>query len=75
MALAKSKTLLCKLTLRVCIAGSEQENGGESRQEERGEKDVEKEEIKRQRAVRDIKRGESVNRRKGIMNRGGRSEK
>lgn len=74
MAVARSKTLLCKLTLRVCIAGSERENGGESGQEGRGEKDVEKEEIKRQRAVRDIKRRDSVNRRKGIMNRGGRSE-
>lgn len=28
VALARSKTLLCKLTLRVCIAGSERENGG-----------------------------------------------
>lgn len=56
MAVARSKTLLCKLTLRVCIAGSERGNGGESGQEGRGEKDREKEEIKRQRAVRDIKK-------------------
>lgn len=46
----------------------------ESRREGRGEKDREKEEIKRQRAERNIKRGVSVNRRKRVMNRGGRSE-
>lgn len=38
VALARSKTLLCKLTLRVCIAGSEQENGGRAGRKDRVKK-------------------------------------
>lgn len=75
VAPARSETLLCKLTLRVCIAGSEQEERTESgRREGRGEKEQEKEEIKRARAERSIKRGDGVNRRKGVMNGGPGSE-
>lgn len=72
MAPARSKTLLCKLTLRVCIAGSEQEDGGSAGRRD-GVKKTEK--IKRQRAARDIKRGDSVNRRKGIMDGVGRRQR
>lgn len=38
VALARSKSLLCKLTLRVCIAGSEQENGGRAGRRDRVKK-------------------------------------
>lgn len=38
VALARSKTLLCKLTLRVCIAGSERENGGRAGRTDRVKK-------------------------------------
>ena len=57
VALARSKTLLCKLTLRVCIAGSERENGGRA-----GGRDGVR---KRQRAERNVKRGEQCERDRG----------
>lgn len=71
MALARSKTLLCKLTLRVCIAGSKRENGGGAGRRD-GVKKIETKRRQRQRAERNIKRGDSVNRRKGVMNGGGK---
>lgn len=69
VAVARSKTLLCKLTLRVCIAGSERENGGRAGRRDEAKK-TEKEEIQRQRAERSIKRGDRVDRREGWWTEG-----